>query len=197
MTSTSIASQWAPLGTEIRTPSAFDSGRLINRQKTQSTTLFPFVKPSSRLIQQLRKQSGLNWTELAHMVGVDRRTLNNWANGKEVARDNLDHLQKIAKSLLDNGSRFSSDNRDALLSVNEQGGRIIELFKTRLYEQAGDALSSALAAGSGIEPADNDGFKPSHVETRPLSERLTADHRVENFDGDLPISEGEWLSWDD
>lgn len=197
MTSTSIASQWAPLGTEIRTPSAFDSGRLINRQKTQSTTLFPFVKPSSRLIQQLRKKSGLNWTELALMVDVDRRTLNNWANGKEVSRDNLDHLQKLAKSLLDNSSRFSSDNRDALLSSYEQGGRIIDLFKTRLYDQAGEALSAALAAGSVNERSDNAGFKPNHVESRPLRERLTADHTVENFDSDLPVSEGEWLSWDD
>lgn len=197
MTSTNIASQWAPLGTEIRTPSAFDSGRLINRQKTQPTTLFPFVKPSSRLIQQLRKQSGLNWTELSHMVGVDRRTLNNWANGKEVARDNLDHIQKLAKALLDNSSRFSSDNRDALLSTNEQGDRIIDLFRARSYDLAGEALSSALAAGSGIERADDAGFKPKHVETRPLSERLTADHRVKEFDSDLPVSEGEWLSWDD
>ncbi len=197
MTDTSIASQWAPLGTEIRTPSAFDSSRLINRQKTQSTTLFPFSKPSSRLIQQLRKQSGLNWTELALMVGVDRRTLNNWANGKEVARDNLDHIQKLATAMLNNSSRFSSQNRDALLSTNEQGDSIIDLFRARLYDLAGEALSSALAADSVIERTDGTGFKPKHVDTRPLSERLTADYEVKKCDSDLPLSEGEWLSWDD
>lgn len=196
MTQTIQVKNWAPNGTDIRTPNAFNINSLVNRQKTQPSTVFPFVKPSSRLVQQLRKQSGLNWTELADMTNVDRRTLHNWANGKEVSPDNLSHLQKLTKIMMDHGSRFAQENRKILLTeVGEV--RLIDLLKEQSYDVAIKAMRALKITEVNEGGLEREIFKPTHVEKRPLVERLTADENFDHSDADLPITDGEWLPWDE
>lgn len=50
-------------------------------------------------LKALQIESGLTWTELGRILGVDRKTLNNWVRGLPVSSGNANAIQVLSSGL--------------------------------------------------------------------------------------------------
>jgi len=101
---------------------------------------------SGSAIGELRRLSGLTWEQLAHLVGVSRRTLHFWASGKEMGPANQEHLQRILGVLrrIDRGT--ARENRRILLESGEDGLFATDLLANKRYELVVSLLGPGGAA---------------------------------------------------
>jgi len=86
-------------------------------------------------IAELRRLSGLTWSQLAGLFKVGRRSLHFWASGKPMTPSKQEHLQRLLGVLrkVDRGS--ASANRAALLAVQPDGTHCIDLLADADYER--------------------------------------------------------------
>lgn len=98
------------------------------------------LSETQRLIRDLRKRSGLTWSDLARIFDVDRRTLHFWANGASPAEHNASRLRHVVDIVrqLDQGE--PKRTKKLLKSARADGRTVVELLAE---EEFGAALASA------------------------------------------------------
>jgi hypothetical protein len=77
---------------------------------------------------EVRRLSGLSWDQIAGMLGVERRSVHNWAAGKPIARTNEQRLGELLGVLhhIDRGS--AQENRSLLLAPTAAGPTLLQLL---------------------------------------------------------------------
>jgi len=79
-------------------------------------------------VYELRRLTGLSWEQLSSVLGVSRRTLHNWATGRDVAAKNEERLARILATVhyIDRGN--AAENRSLLLSATSGGDTLFDLL---------------------------------------------------------------------
>lgn len=92
------------------------------------------------LIAEMRLLTGFSNERLARLLGVDRRTLTNWANGGGVQAGKADRIRKLARFVrfIDRG--FAEHNELALLAQDAAGRTAYELLKEERFDEAAQAV---------------------------------------------------------
>lgn len=98
------------------------------------------ARPALSVLWSLKRISGLTWAEISDAMGVSRRTLHNWAEGKPLSRENEAKLRRVEDvvRVIDRGTvranrellRFSQDgasNPLNLLRQNDYAGVVAVL----------------------------------------------------------------------
>lgn len=69
--------------------------------RTSTHVTGPTITPAtlSAILKDLRISSGLTWTEIGRLMGVDRRTLNNWVRGLAVSAPKAELIQQANAAL--------------------------------------------------------------------------------------------------
>lgn len=95
---------------------------------------------------ELRRLTGFTWADLASLLNVDRRTLNNWARGAKIREQNRLHIARTLK-VLRFADRGSSELNSAALKKQEIRNKLspFEAIQTRDYELAKQWLSHGLS----------------------------------------------------
>ncbi|NQY97270.1 MAG: hypothetical protein HRT82_08910 [Henriciella sp.] len=101
------------------------------------------------LVQEIKRISGLNWAQVAQMVGVSARTIHNWNNGEKVAASNHQKLGRLASTIryIDRG--YGDANRRLLLGEGERGFTLHSMLINEQYDEAKSVAGKG--AGRGIE----------------------------------------------
>lgn len=101
--------------------------------KTDSGLTVEAIHTGSAEIMELRRLSGMTWSELAALFDVTPRTLHFWASGKRLTSSNEERLRQVVATVrhIDRGS--AQENRDALFMIQPDGVRSIDLIRTGSY----------------------------------------------------------------
>jgi hypothetical protein len=141
------------------------------------------ARSAGTAIFEVRRLSGLTWQELADLLGVHRRTLHLWANGRPINAVNERRLQRLLGAMrrIDRGK--ASWNRSLLLQPQAEG---VCAFDLLCDEQFGDAVA-LVGDGPGRQRGPTTLLAVDTVKARrpsPPGELLGAlqdrVHRVEN-----------------
>jgi transcriptional regulator with XRE-family HTH domain len=98
----------------------------------------------------LRRLSGLSWSKLSELLGVDRRTLHNWANGSEVRANNAKRIAEAATVLI-YADRGSSKLNNEALSTRDVGGKTaFELMVDEEFDQVKTLLGPGVGRSDGL-----------------------------------------------
>ncbi len=146
------------------------SGALFGSDSTSSGAQEREELPDTqRLVRELRRRSGLTWSDLARIFGVGRRALHFWANGASLADHNADRLRRVVEVVrqLDQGDPKRTKER--LKSPGADGRAVVDLLAD---ERFGAALASEAPAG--------DPSHPRRVRKRPP--RMSAEIRRQRRD---------------
>ncbi|MBM3224384.1 MAG: XRE family transcriptional regulator [Candidatus Tectomicrobia bacterium] len=104
-----------------------NSGRCVRASYTSQN--------AQAALMELRRLSGLTWTQLACLFDSTRRSLHFWASGKPLSQAHATQLHRLLALLrrLDRGSAHA--NRTLLLSVQPDGSIPFELLVKGQYEE--------------------------------------------------------------
>jgi transcriptional regulator with XRE-family HTH domain len=108
-------------------------------------------------LSELRRLSGLSWEQLAHVLGVSRRTLHFWASGKPMARSNEEHLQRVLGVVRASERGSTAATRTALLETRDGQHNAVDLLAAREYKRASSAtsrLSTAVRTSRAPSPPE-------------------------------------------
>ncbi len=91
-------------------------------------------------IAELRRLSGLNWDQLARLLGVSRRSVHFWASGQVVRRKHQERVHRLLAVLrrIDRGSAL--ENRALLLTAGVDGVLPFDLLAEGRFEEAAGLL---------------------------------------------------------
>jgi len=87
-------------------------------------------------LMELRRLSGLSWEQIAAMLGVDRRSVHNWAAGKPIALKNQQRIGELLSFLqfMDRGA--AHENVALLLAPTAAGPTLLQLLTEEEYRLA-------------------------------------------------------------
>lgn len=124
-------------------------------------------------IYELRRLTGLSWEQLAEMLDVTRRTIHNWAAGKEIALKNDQRLGRTLAVVREIDRGNAADNRRLLLAPVREGRTLQNLFR----EENFDLILLEAGKGPGrpekrVTPVDERTLQL--LAPRPFSEVLEA-----------------------
>jgi DNA-binding transcriptional regulator YiaG len=90
---------------------------LVQEERTlagiEQVPLFAEVESNSGRIYRLKRQSGLNWDEIAELFDVSRRSVHHWANGKPL-------VAKQEKRLIELNQFFDQVSEGDALAVRQR-----------------------------------------------------------------------------
>ncbi|MDE0367235.1 MAG: hypothetical protein OXP09_16885 [Gammaproteobacteria bacterium] len=94
---------------------------------------------------EIRRLTGLNWTSLADLLNVDRRTIHNWVKGGRIRKVNRHHVAETLKVLrfADRGS--AELNAAGLDAPSESGLTALGLVKAAQYANARNTLGRGVS----------------------------------------------------
>lgn len=108
----------------------------------------PTTDESPPAVRHLRERSGLTWEQLARVLGVQRRSLHNWAGGAPISPSNRERLQRLV-ALVDFVDRgFVDQTNRALLSPTPDGHIVLDW----LAAGRDDEVKRLLGQGRGPQP---------------------------------------------
>jgi transcriptional regulator with XRE-family HTH domain len=115
---------------------------------THPSSILPYIAPLEKgasvgdEIFEIRRLSGLTWDELATVLGVSRRSLHHWANGKPISAANEDHVRRVLAALqrIDRGEAHR--NRALLMTPCPDGGLAIDLLQRGDFEDLEHLIQS-------------------------------------------------------
>lgn len=149
------------------------------RAAVSTTRSTPGVRPSGgsttvdgrgvpNLLHRLRQSAQLNWGDVAHALGVSRRTIHNWLSGAQVAATHLSRLLEL-KSLVDEaGSGGAATTRIRLTEPGPHGRSLLDDFALASRPQRKVPLSTVSAADVlGL----NDSDAPAPIEMQAPTRR--------------------------
>src|SRR4051794_6512932 len=82
------------------------------------------TEAAGKKITEARRLSGLTWEELARAMGVTRRTLHLWANGRPIGSANEERLARLLAAVRAVDRRTSRSTRDAIMTPAGVDGRL-------------------------------------------------------------------------
>jgi hypothetical protein len=87
-------------------------------------------------LMELRRLSGLSWEQIAGMLGVDRRSVHNWAAGKPIALKNQQRVGELLSFMqfMDRGT--AHENAALLLAPTAAGPTLLQLLTEEEYRLA-------------------------------------------------------------
>lgn len=141
-------------GTGTTTVEAF---KAISPPQTSAGSPVTARPPQAGALSELRRLSGLSWEQLAHVLGVSRRTLHFWASGKPMARSNEEHLQRVLGVVRASERGSTAATRTALLEALDGQHNAVDLLAAREYERASSAtsrLSTAVRTSRAPSPPE-------------------------------------------
>lgn len=152
----------------------------LNIVVVQPSTLpaVPPAKPAPPLdesvvpgvLQQVRRQSGLSWGEIAVAVGVSRRTIHNWLGGGRLAGVHLTQLLEMSRVVNIVWTGSAESTRAALLRPREYGRSIVD--DLALYSRpARRRPLSTVSVGDLVTPVDESAPASPERQQRPSSLR--------------------------
>lgn len=80
----------------------------------------------ARLLQRLRRVSGLSWGDVARALGVSRRTIHNWLGGARIAGVHLTRLVEFDRIVNATAVGTPEDTRARLLQPRSDGRSIFD-----------------------------------------------------------------------
>jgi len=112
------------------------------------------------LIAEMRILTGYSNERIAMLLGVDRRSLTNWANGRGMHESKADRIRKLARFVryIDRG--LAERNEAALLAQGDAGRTAFELLKDELYDEAarvvgkGDGWAKRIKLMKEVDPRE-------------------------------------------
>lgn len=172
--------------------------RSVDRIHAEERAASVNVESASNNLFEIRRLTGFNWKNLAKLLNVDRRTLNNWVKGTNIRNKNRQHIAKTLGVLrfIDRGlAELNSEALNKQHVPNEVSP--FEAIRTGNYEVAKQLLShgvsrlerSQVVAGAtpgygDLQPIlmhpDADGtelIEPLPYEPAPMSRKLSIRHR--------------------
>ena len=95
---------------------------------------------------ELRRLTGFTWTDLASLLNVDRRTLNNWVKGAKVREQNRLHIAQTLK-VIRFADRGAAELNSAALNKQDIQNKLspLEAIQASEYELAKQWLSHGWA----------------------------------------------------
>jgi transcriptional regulator with XRE-family HTH domain len=82
------------------------------------------TEAAGKKIAEARRLSGLTWEELARAMGVTRRTLHLWANGRPIGAANEERLGRLLAAVRAVDRRTARTTRDAIMTPIGMDGRL-------------------------------------------------------------------------
>lgn len=76
------------------------------------------IETASENLFELRRLTGFTWIQLASLLNVDRRTLNNWVRGRKIREQNRGHIAK-ALEVIRFADRGSAELNSAVLNERD------------------------------------------------------------------------------
>jgi len=141
------------------TPDSIIVRRLtVDSQTTGSNRQADTVDPTSvrSTIAELRRLSGLTWEQLAGALGVTRRTVHFWANGRPINLRNERHLHALLQAIRQADRGMARANREMLLAADE-GTCPLDLLAAHEYsdflQQVGEGKGRRKLAREPLSPA--------------------------------------------
>jgi transcriptional regulator with XRE-family HTH domain len=104
----------------------------------------PALPQHTHTFRRLRSISGLSMTRLAEILGVERRTLYFWDEGKPIKSPNENHLEAVLSGIESMEGVAPELMRKSILAINEQGFCSADRFRERLYHEAVAQLGQAI-----------------------------------------------------
>lgn len=130
---------------------------------TSAGSVLGVRRKSDKDVGELRRLSGLTWDQLARLFKVSRRAVHFWASGKELSRENEEHLQRLLGWLrsVDQGS--ANLNRTMLLRALPTGDLLFDLLAERKYEAVNSLVEKAVGSRTYLQVPQQSrlGFAPS------------------------------------
>lgn len=113
-------------------------------ETTSTTSEEPPTEQTGLAVSELRRLSGLTWSQLGQLFGVSRRSVHFWASGKAMNATNLERLMRTLEVIRDSDRGDAHTNRAALFERAE-GVSPFDL----LVEQRYDDARAVLGRGRG------------------------------------------------
>lgn len=117
---------------------AATSGCVVIRGDADQLVLqtIPTVPSGPQSLFELRRLSGLSWEQLAEMIGVERRSVHNWAAGKTIALKNLQRIGELLSFVryMDRGN--ARENAALLLGPTALGETLFQLLAKGEFARA-------------------------------------------------------------
>ena len=104
----------------------------------------PALPQHTHAFRRLKAISGLSMTRLAEILGVERRTLYFWDEGKPIHAANENHLGAVLGGIEAMGEVAPDLMRRSIMAINEQGICSADRFREHLYQEAVDQLGQAI-----------------------------------------------------
>lgn len=125
---------------EILSGSSSDGSRVFVAAETSNESALAEHTPSE-LIVELKRLSGLTWSQISDIFGVDSRALHYWKAGKPVSAENHQKLGGAVTMLrfIDRGT--GEENKRLLLSEAHNGKTFLELMKVGEFQSIMDLAS--------------------------------------------------------
>jgi transcriptional regulator with XRE-family HTH domain len=106
----------------------------------------------ARAVLEIRRLAALTWEELGELLGVSRRSLHHWANGKPVSAKHYRRVMHLLSQLRQLHSGSATMMRDQLFTSN--GTATATLFaRLKAGEQVMPVADSAL--GGAVQPGES------------------------------------------
>ena len=128
--------------------------------ETRSRAIKPRVETTAQeLVENIRKKSGLTLEEIAPLVGVSRRSLQNWRAGGTISARKEQRLRDIADTFESLGHKNPRSLRRLIFERANHGVRAYDLLAERQFGAAYSAVTGQAA--------------PDHLVTRSWTAALS------------------------
>jgi DNA-binding transcriptional regulator YiaG len=109
-------------------------------------------RSSAASIAALRQLSGLTWDQLARLLGVSRRAVHFWAEGRPMAPSHEEHLQRLLAVVHELHRGSPQANRALLLDARPGEPMVFDLLSAADYSRALDLGRAAGERARGPAP---------------------------------------------
>lgn len=103
-------------------------------------------------LYEIRRLTGLNWSRLAELLNVDRRTVHNWVKGGEVREANRHHVAETLMVLRFANRGSAELNAAALEEPSSSGITAFALIRAAQYDIARSILGHGATKSSAAKP---------------------------------------------
>lgn len=108
------------------------------------------------LVQWIKDESGLTWSQLARTFDVSRHAVHLWASGGRVSATSAGAIGAFAALVREAASGSPAAARSALLAIGSDGLSPVDRFRRVQYARSGDITGRPSAVALLGDPGDRD-----------------------------------------